>query len=64
LIDPGVVILGGSIANAYKYFSAPMEENLCNRICPVPAEKTKIVCAELGSNAGFIGAASLAIKER
>ncbi|MDR3627567.1 MAG: ROK family protein [Ignavibacteriaceae bacterium] len=63
LIDPELVILGGSIANAYKFFSPSMEENLRKRICPVPAEKTKIVCAELGANAGFIGAAALAIKE-
>jgi len=61
LIDPEMVILGGSIANAQKFFIPSLESNLRNHICPVPAEKTKIVCATLGANAGFIGAASLAL---
>jgi glucokinase len=61
LIDPEIVILGGSIANAQKFFMPSLESNLRKHICPVPAEKTKIVCATLGANAGFIGAASLAI---
>jgi glucokinase len=61
LIDPEIVILGGSITNAYKFFSPSLEENLRKQICSVPAEKTKIVCAKLGANAGLIGAASLAL---
>jgi len=61
LIDPEIVILGGSIANVQKFFITSLENNLRKHICPVPAEKTKIVCATLGANAGFIGAASLVI---
>lgn len=61
MIDPEIVILGGSISNAFKYFSSSMEENLRKYICATPAEKTKVVSARLGSNAGFIGAAALAI---
>lgn len=61
LIDPEIVILGGSISNAFTYFSSSMEENLREHICPTPAEKTRVVYATLGSNAGFIGAAALAI---
>jgi glucokinase len=62
VIDPEIVILGGSISNAFKFFAPSMEANLRKHICPTPAEKTKVVCARLGSNAGFIGAASLAIR--
>lgn len=61
LLDPDVVILGGSIAKAFKFFSPSMEKQLRKHICPVPAEKTRVVCAKLGSNAGLIGAAALAI---
>ena len=61
LIDPEIVILGGSISNAFKFFSPSMEENIRKHICPVPSEKTKVVRAKLGVNAGFIGAAALAI---
>ncbi len=61
LIDPDIVILGGSISNAYKFFSSRMEKELRKHLCPTPAERTKVVCANLGANAGFIGAASLAL---
>jgi len=59
LIDPEVVVLGGSVATAYPYFRASMEEKLRNWICPVPAERTKVVLSEFGDNAGVIGAACL-----
>ena len=62
LIDPEIVILGGSISNAFKLFSPSMEENIRKHICPVPAQKTKIACAKLGANAGVIGAAALIIE--
>ena len=61
LLDPEVVILGGSISSAYKFFGNPMEENLRKWICPVPAQKTKVVIAALGDYAGFIGAACLVL---
>ena len=63
LIDPEVVILGGSIAKAYKYFEASLEENLRKKICAEPAKKTKVVIAELGDYAGFIGAACLGLEK-
>jgi glucokinase len=62
LIDPGIVILGGSIANSLDLFHDPMEHTLRKYICPVPAAKTKIVKAALGDNAGFIGAAALVLQ--
>lgn len=61
LIDPEVIILGGSIANAYEYFSGSMMENLRRSVCPATAEKLNIVRTDLGDNAGVIGAASLAL---
>ncbi len=64
LIDPEVIILGGSISNAYEFFAESLEKNLRKSICPVPSEKTKIVIASLGEFAGFIGAASLVLEQR
>jgi len=60
-VDPEIVILGGSLSNAFKFFSSSMVDNLRKHICRIPAERTQIVCAKLGSNAGFIGAACLAL---
>ena len=62
MIDPGVVILGGSIANSIDLFYDSMNKALRKFVCPVPADKTKIVKAALGDAAGFIGAAALAIQ--
>lgn len=64
LIDPEVVILGGSIAGAYRYFSAAMERELRQNICPVPAERTRVVCSTLGDHAGFMGAACLMLDNK
>ena len=61
IIDPEVVILGGSIANAFKFFGPSMEKHFRKHVCPTPARETKVVCAKLGANAGLIGAAALAL---
>lgn len=62
MIDPGIVILGGSIANSIDLFYDSMNRILRKYICPVPSEETKVVKALLGDNAGFIGAAALAMQ--
>ncbi|MCF6222515.1 MAG: ROK family protein [Flavobacteriaceae bacterium] len=64
LIDPDIVVLGGSISSAHKYFMPSMEDKLRKIICPVPSKKTKIVLARLGDYTGFIGAACLVIENK
>ena len=63
LIDPEVVVLGGSIAHAADFFIDSLEKHLRRQICSVPAEKTRIKIAKLGDNAGFTGAAALVLQE-
>ena len=62
MIDPDIVILGGSIANAMNLFAPSMERSLRQNICPLPAEVTRIVKAKLGDHAGLIGAACLVLQ--
>lgn len=62
MIDPDIGILGGSIANSIDLFHKSMDTYLRKHICPVPSEKTRIVKAELGDNAGFMGSAALMIQ--
>jgi glucokinase len=62
IIDPGIVILGGSIANSIDLFYDSMDKILRKYICPVPAEKTRVVKALLGDNAGFVGAGALVMQ--
>ena len=59
LIDPDVVLLGGSIATAHPFFMPAMMRSLQAHICPLPAQRTPIVMASLADNAGFVGAACL-----
>jgi len=61
-IDPGIVILGGSIANSVDLFSPRMESEMRKYLCPVPASITRVVKASLGDSAGFIGAAALVLQ--
>lgn len=58
-IDPELVILGGSVSNAYPFFRESMENKLKEFICNEPLQKTKVVTGQLGEHAGFIGAACL-----
>jgi glucokinase len=62
LFDPDIVILGGSIANSIDLFYDHMDSFLRKHICPVPAAKTRVVKAELGDFAGFMGAAAFVIQ--
>lgn len=61
LIDPQMIVLGGSITAAYPFFRDSMETHFRKWTCPVPAEKTRVVLSGLGDYAGLIGAASLFI---
>ncbi len=57
----GIIVLGGSITATYPFFESSMKMKLNQYICPVPAEHLTIVLPQLGDNAGFIGAACLAM---
>jgi glucokinase len=59
LINPDIVIIGGSISNAMELFLPSLKETVCKNLCPVPAQNLLVVKAQLGDNAGFIGAAAL-----
>ena len=62
ILDPDVVILGGSISNALELFQPAMEGFLRRHLSPLPAQKTKVVKARLGDHAGLIGSACLVLQ--
>ncbi|MCF6351838.1 MAG: ROK family protein [Cyclobacteriaceae bacterium] len=64
LIDPDIVVIGGSISNAYQFFKQSLFNNLEKLVCPVPGKITPVALAELGDYAGFIGAACLVLKNK
>jgi glucokinase len=59
-IDPDVVVFGGGMIAAGDGFLAQIRAQVQRMAFPVPAARTEIRYAELGSDAGFIGAAGCA----
>jgi glucokinase len=57
-IDPDVVVFGGGMVAAGEGFLERIRRHIRALAFPVPAERTVIRYAELGSDAGFIGAAA------
>jgi glucokinase len=58
VIDPDVVVFGGGMIAAGEKFLERIRWHVRQLAFPVPAEKTRICYAELGNDAGFIGAAA------
>jgi glucokinase len=57
-IDPDVVVFGGGMIAAGEGFLERIRRHVREVSFPVPAEQTQVRFAELGSDAGFIGAAA------
>ncbi|MFO0954857.1 MAG: ROK family protein [Isosphaeraceae bacterium] len=59
-IDPDVVLFGGGMIAAGEPFLEMIRAGIKQMAFPIPAAKTRILYAELGGDAGFIGAACCA----
>lgn len=59
VLNPEVVVIGGGLAASWDLFIERLRRTLYERAFRRPAERVKIVRAELGDDAGVIGAASL-----
>jgi glucokinase len=59
-IDPDLIVFGGGMIAAGPAFLARIRHHVRALAFPVPAEKTDVRYAELGIDAGFIGAAACA----
>ncbi|HEX9973097.1 MAG TPA: ROK family protein [bacterium] len=59
LLDPDVVVIGGSVSNAWEFFHETLIETVNRNITKAPREHLKIERSSLGENAGLLGAAAL-----
>ncbi|MDZ7260900.1 MAG: ROK family protein [candidate division KSB1 bacterium] len=64
ILDPDVGIIGGSLSKAYDLFEEEMFQTLRRYINPNPLEHVRILKAQLGDQAGFIGAACLVLESQ
>jgi len=56
LLNPDCLVIGGGIAGAHQVLFKAIEETIRNRAMKIPASMVKIKKAELGQDAGIIGA--------
>ena len=61
LLNPNCIILGGGMAQAGELIFEPIRKSLASRTMPEYVKDLLIIPAELGSDAGVIGAAALAV---
>lgn len=56
-LNPDAIVIGGGASGAWDAFIPALREEVRKRTYPAPAERARIVRAELGDNAGIIGVA-------
>jgi glucokinase len=62
IFDPDVIVLGGGVMQAGDLLAEPARRELANRAL-APMNRTPVVAAALGQDAGMVGAATLAMLE-
>ncbi len=60
--DPNVIVIGGGVSAVGDLMLDPAREELRSRALP-PMNRTEVVLAKLGGDAGMIGAAEMALEE-
>ena len=63
IFDPEVIVIGGGAAAAGELLFSPARRVLAARGLPPARDRVRVVAAALGADAGFIGAAALALTE-
>jgi len=63
ILNPDMIVFSGGMINAGDMLLHPIKEEVNKRAFPASREKCQIVFAELGGDAGFIGAAGCALTE-
>lgn len=63
IFDPELFVIGGGAAAAGELLFEPARRVLAARALPPARDRVRVVPAELGPDAGFIGAAALALTE-
>jgi glucokinase len=62
VIDPSICVIGGSIAARLALFEEPLMEQMRKELAPDAAARIRVAPAELGGEAGVIGAAEYALQ--
>lgn len=63
VFDPEIIVVGGGLAEAGELILSPAREELEKRVMNLDSRGVEIVQAKLGTEAGVIGAATMALEE-
>jgi glucokinase len=63
VFEPDVIVIGGGVMAAGELLLEPARSEMRVRALPPQAETTQVLAAELGPDAGMIGAATMALEE-
>lgn len=64
VLNPEVIVIGGGASSGWDLFIEHLEDQIRKRAFREPAERVKLIRAKLGDDAGILGAAHQALKER
>jgi glucokinase len=60
VVNPDAITIGGGVSGAWDAFQESMNREMLARSFDAPARHVKIIKAELGDDAGLLGAARVA----
>ncbi|WP_165423513.1 ROK family protein [Ktedonosporobacter rubrisoli] len=63
LVNPGIIILGGPVAQAGELLIAPLQARIQQICLPEASQSLRIVQGSLGSEANIVGAVTLALQD-
>ena len=63
LVNPGVIILGGQVAQAGELLIAPLQERIRELCLPSVGQSVRVVQGKHGSEANLVGAITLALQD-
>src|SRR5436309_778355 len=63
LINPGIIILGGQVAQAGELLIAPLQDRVRELCLPAANQSIRIVTGKLGQEANILGAVTLALQD-
>ena len=59
VIDPHVMVLGGSVSQSFRFFSRTLRQGLARHVAPQVGSTLQVLPAKLGALAGALGAGAL-----
>jgi predicted NBD/HSP70 family sugar kinase len=62
LLNPGVIVIGGDVANADDHLIAGVRERVYQRSTPLATKQLRILRSELGEDAGITGAVVMSLQ--